>query len=202
VRSPSAEYLESAKLEELVSNLQSKGYRVVTEARLGDETFDLLAERGDERVAYEVKARSRLKESTEQVARLREAALEAGLTEFRLVVVNPPHQADVTIEDLRYELLRYFQENETPTELDELSSGTQIEDVTDIEFELVDIRRSSIHVRGQASAEVELNYSGCSERDGLTVSDSFPLSFDLELDRNLRIITVNELHVDTSAFYE
>lgn len=202
MRSPSADYLEASKLEELAADLERRGYRVAREARLGDQQVDLLAERGGERLAFEVKARSRLNQSIQEVARLREAALDAGLTEFRLVVVTPPHAVEVTIENLSSELLGYFVEHEMPEELAALSSELRVDELTDVEIESVDLRRSRVHVRGRGYVEVELDDGQGNERDGLTTSDSFPFSFDLELDQNLEIVKMNQLSVDTKAFYE
>jgi len=201
MRSASADYLEAARLEELAEDLRSRGYRVKSDARIGDQVFDLFAQRGSERLVFEVKARSRLKDATEQVARLRAAAQEAGLTQFRLVVVNEPHEVEVTIGDFENELARYLLEEELPSGLDEISSATRVEGVTDVAIQSVDIRRSGIHVRGRASVDVELNYGGGTARDGLTVSDSLPFTFDVELGPDLKLVRVNEVEVDLSGFY-
>jgi len=201
LRSPSADYLEEAALEDLVADLEQRGYHVVREAPLGDRRVDLLAERDGERLAFEVKARSRLKESALEIERLREAARHAGLTGFRVVVAMPPRAVDVTIENLDSELLGYFYEHETPKALDALSSETRVEDVTDIEIDAVEIRHTGIRVLGRAYVDIELNYGdGGIENDGVTASDSVPFSFDLELGSDLKIIDMHRLSFDTSAF--
>ena len=199
VRSPSADYLEAAKLEELAVDLERRGYRVARDAQVGDQFVDLLAERGEERLAFEIKARSRLQASTQDVVQLREAARDAGLTELRLIVVNPPHAVDVSIEDLHSELLRYFSENELPKELLALSPGARVEGVSDIDTESVEIRRARIHVRGRATADIEFNDARGGVRDGLTASDSFQFSFDLELGPDLRIAQMKHLSIDTEG---
>src|SRR4051812_11786834 len=104
MRAPAADYLEEARIEELVTELSADGYRVERDATLGGQVFDLLAQRDGERVVYEVKARSRLKESIEEVARLREAAIGARVSGFQLEVVNPPQEKSVEIEGLAAEL--------------------------------------------------------------------------------------------------
>jgi len=200
MRSTSADYLEAAKVEELAEELRNNGYQVETEARVGDQVFDLLAERGSQRVVFEVKARSRLPETTDEVARLRAAAQRAGVAEFRLVVVNPPHEVEVTIEGLDAELTRYFLE-ELPGGLDEITSATRVEGVSDVEVQSVDVRHSGIHVRGRASLDVELNYGGGMARDGLTGGDSFPFTFDVDLGPDLTLIRVNEVDVNLGGFY-
>jgi len=200
MRRPAADYLEAEKIEELAEDLRRSGYRVEREARLGNQQFDLLAQRDGERVVVEVKARSRLKESVEQLARLRAAARKAGIDVFRLVVVNPPREVDVTIEGLDWELTNYLNEH-LPGELDEISSGTIVEGVSDIEIDLADIKRDGMHVRGRASVDVQLNYGGGVERDGLTETAIFPLIFDINLGPDWKLEEANELHVDVDSFY-
>jgi hypothetical protein len=90
MRLPAADYLEAAKVEDLIEDLRRSGYRIKQHAMVGNQEFDLLAQRGDERLVFEIKARSRLKESIEEVAHLRAAALEAGVDGFRLLIVSPP----------------------------------------------------------------------------------------------------------------
>ena len=187
-------------MEELVADLERRGFRVAREAQLGDQRVDLLAERDGERLAFEIKARSRLTDSTGAILRLRQAARYAGLNEFRLVVVNPPHAVDVSIENLDAELLRYFSVDGTPEALDAMSSQTRIVDVTDVDIESVEVRPLGLHVRGRANAEVELTNSGGVEPDGLTTGDSVPFSFDLELGPDLKIMQVSRLAMDTTSF--
>lgn len=202
MRGPSAQYLEAAKVEELAADLQQQGYRVVRDARLGDQQFDLLAERDGQRVAFEIKARSRLAEATGDVVRLREAARAAGLSDFRLVVVTPPRVVSVEIENLEAKLGAYMLWNETPPELAALSSVTRVEDVTNVEIESVSIHPSHIQVRGSATIDVELNFGGGSDQNGVTVSESLPLTFDLDLSPELEIVQMNQLHIDTGEYAE
>jgi hypothetical protein len=197
MRSASAEYLEAAKIEELATELRQQGYRVTTHASLGNQQFDLLAERDGERLAYEVKARQRLAASTDDVLRLRAAAHAAGLSGFRLVVVTPPRPVDVSIENLDDALSTYLLLAETPPELDRLSSETRIIGVTDVEIDAVTIQPSHIRVRGNGTVEVELNFGGGIGRDGVTTTESFPFTFDLELSPELKLVKMHELHVDT-----
>src|SRR5687768_8268395 len=100
MRRPAADYLEADRIEELAVELDREGYRVEKEAQVGNQQFDLVAQRNGELVVIEVKARSRLKESSDQLARLRAAAREGGATGFHLEVVNPPQDVKVSVEGL------------------------------------------------------------------------------------------------------
>src|SRR4051812_15206979 len=128
MRRPAADYLEADKIEELADDLSRDGYHVEREANVADQQFDLVARRNGELVVYEVKARSRLKQSVDELARLRAAAREGGVTSYRLVVVNPPRETQVAIEGLDAALLEYFLE-ELPTEVDQISYKTRAKHV-------------------------------------------------------------------------
>lgn len=90
--------------------------------------------------------------------------------------------------------------DQTPEELDELSSGTRVEAVTDVDFDSVIVSGSGVHARGRATVELELNYGGGEERDGLTTSASVPFFFDVVLGHDLHLREVVELDFDTSEF--
>src|SRR5688572_28721852 len=114
MRSAPEDYLEAEKLRELADDLTHQGYQVERDAKIGAQVFDLVARKENERIAFEVKARSRLKETSSQVADLRAAAQEAGVRDFRLVVVNAPREIDLIIEDFEVELANYLIEHGLP----------------------------------------------------------------------------------------
>jgi hypothetical protein len=122
------------------------------------------------------------------------------VTGFRVVVAVPPPSAEVTIENLGTTLLSYFREHGSPEALDAISSSTQIEDVTDIEIESVDIGRDGIHVAGRGYVDLGLSFGGEADSIGSTAFDSLPFAFDLDLDANLSITQVKRLSFDTSGY--
>jgi hypothetical protein len=194
------QYLEAAKVEEVASQYQREGYEVLV-APVHDYGYDLIAMRGNRRLAIEVKVRSELRKDAEQIRHLREQAQQQGFDEFRLVVVNPPREVAVEIEGLDEKLWDYLV-NHISSDLDELSSGTRIVNVIDVDIDSIDVTVNGIRVTGSGIVEVELEYGGGEERDGLTWSTSFPLTFDVELDHTLDIADVYEMKVDTASFYE
>ena len=62
----------------------------------------------------------------DEVAELRQAAFEAQVSEFRLVIVTPPRATEVSIESLESELSRYLVDN-PPLALDEMFSNPRVE---------------------------------------------------------------------------
>jgi Holliday junction resolvase len=199
MRRAPAEYLESAKIEELAEELQESGYRVEREATVANQVFDILAQRGDERLVFEVKARSRLKESIDEVAQLRQAAFEARVSGFRLVVVTPPRATEVTIEGLESELTHYLVDNPPPT-LDEMFSNPRVERATDIEIESAAVRHDGIDVRGRATVNLEVDFGGRPTVDNYRVSDALSFTFDVALGPDLKLAMVHDLKVDIGDY--
>ena len=117
------------------------------------------------------------------------------------MIVNPPRAVAVEIEGLANKMFDYLVDH-LPSDLDELSSGTRIVNVVDVDIDSIDVTVNGIRVTGSGIVEVELEHDGGEERDGLTWGTSFPLTFDVELDHTLDIADAYEMRVDTSSFYE
>lgn len=196
-----AEYLEEAAITDLSRQLADEGYKVVREARSKQQPYDLVATKNGRKIAFEVALRSNLGESAPSIATLRREARQQGYDEFRLVIVDPPHETPVEIEGLETALFRHLVED-TPEELDELSSSTRVEDVNYVEIDSITISKDDIRVIGNAVVAVELEYGGGNERDGASYSMDFPFHFDIRLGRDLQIEEVLHLKVDTSSFDE
>jgi Holliday junction resolvase len=194
------QYLEAAKVEEIASQYQREGYEVLV-APVHDYGYDLIATRGNRRLAIQVKARSELRKGADEIRRLREQASRQGFDEFRLVVVNPPREVSVEIAGLDRELFDYLANN-LPANLEQLSSGTRIENVVDVDIDSVEVTTEGIKVVGSGTVEVELAYGSDTGQEGYSWSTNFPLSFDIELNHNLYIQRVNDMDVDTSSFYK
>ncbi len=151
------------------------------------------------RQSYYVKADPPLEQYITGVANLRERAHQQGFDEFRLVVIDLPHQKTVEIEGIERLLLEYLIED-VPQELLDLSSYVRIEDVAYVETNSVGIRVNGIHVVGSAVVEVDLQYGGEEDRDGLNYPIDFPLRFDILLSHDLAIKRVYGFTIDTSSF--
>ena len=197
------DYLEAAKTEELALQLASQGYKVAREAvgPEGKEKYDLVAERGKEKIVFEVKARARLQQESAQIRHLRKTAHQQGYNEFRLVLVYPPHEIAVEIEGFDMQLLDHLIEN-MPEELQALSSNTLLKGISDLEFDAVSLSDTGVRVSGTGVVDVALEYDGGEERDGLSVREGYPFEYEVTLNQDRKIETVNRLQVETSSFYE
>jgi Holliday junction resolvase len=194
------QYLEAAKLDELAQQLERDGYNVARSFRDGNVVYDLVATRGDRKVAIEVTARSALRQAVESIRQLREQARRNGFDEFRLVVVSPPRERAVEIAGLEDVLLQHMRDN-FPAKLAELSSHTSLDAVSQIDVSSIEVSADGIHVIGTGIVEVTLGYGG-EPRDGVSWEADLPFDFDVLLDHQLQIAEVHALEIDTSSFDE
>lgn len=105
---------------------------------------------------------------------------------------------DVLLESVSRALFDEL-DNEIPSELDALSSHTNVRSVADVELASAEVRHGGLRVVGSASVDVMLAWGG--SRDGAETPMSFPLRFDLELDRSHESATaVHSITVDTSSY--
>lgn len=200
----SVQYLEAAKIEEVAAELRNKGYEVTLQPQGADEGFDLIATKGNKKLAVEVKVSSQLRNSAEAIKNLREHALEHGYDEFRLVVVNPPHDIPIKIERLNQELCQYLTKS-FPNEIDEIAPVTNINSVSDIDVESIEITVDGIRISGNGVIEVELGIPIPGDaptweeyrRQRWTVN--LPFSFDIKMGQDLHISEVYKLEIDKSS---
>jgi hypothetical protein len=199
---PLNQYLEQAKLEELSQLLQQQGFIVKREVPLGNLRLDLTAERGTEKVAYEVVASDSLGVDSERIASLRNLALKAGYRELRLSVVSPPRTIEVDIDGFEETLSEYMQ-NPLPTDLDVLSTHTEFRGVDELELDSIDINRTRIRVVGSGVADIVLNFGNAmDEEDSAGIHESVTFDFDISLNHELRIADVHFVEFDTSSIHE
>jgi len=198
----SIDYLEAAKIEELTSQLRNEGYDVTVNPGADDQGYDLVAEKNGSKVAVEVKFNARLRESAETIKTLRRRAIEQGFDEFRLVVVSAPHETDVHIEGLDRKLLDYFKES-PPDALKNVPQSPGIAGVRDLEMDSISITADGTRVSGNGViSAVGRPASGFYVTTIMlsTLKWDFPFSFDIKLDKELRITDVHRIDVDTSSW--
>lgn len=196
-------HLHEMVSDQLKEEYLKEGWKVSIGEKLGKHTADLIARKGKKTLVFEIKTSNYSEKDKKHVERLRHEAVEKGY-EFRLVIANPPKERSIEIIGLDQLFLAYFIKNETPDELNGLSSATVIEDVYDIEIDELTINEGkNIEAKGKGTISVTLQYGPSSDRG--SVGDSYPFSFSiiLVIDENkLRISETQELSVDTSSFYE
>lgn len=112
-------------------------------------------------------------------------------------------QDQIEIEGLEQIIFDHLMD-ETPEQLMNLSSNTQIEEVNDIVISNISLEKDgTVNIKGAGSISVELNYGPSS--DGATMDDSYPFEFEANLklqDEEYELEEMLSLEVDTSSFYE
>ncbi|MGI8912600.1 MAG: hypothetical protein ACR2JY_02225 [Chloroflexota bacterium] len=193
------QYVELAKTEEVADQLRRQGYQVEIEGTRHQYPFDLVATKGEERLAVEVKVLSELRGHAPELQALRRRALREGFTEFRLVVASPPHEKDVTVEHLDGALYEYLVDH-IPSSVSALASETRIESVSYLDIDGIRVTLEGTEVEGSGVVAVTQGYGG--SRDGVETSDSFPFRFRVLLDRDVHLKQVYQLDVDVSSLSE
>lgn len=197
-----AHYLEAAKIEEVAEQLRSEGYQVSQE-RLNPDThsrYDLIAVMGDKKIAIEVKACSQLRSSAGLIRDLREQAAKQGYDEFRLIVVNPPREKTIEIDNIEGILYDHIMQ-ESFSELEELAGRVSVDDISDVDIDSIEVNSSGIDVQGTGLLSASLEYGGGDHNDGLSVDYDFPFTFRITLNHDMNIVE-DEIDIDTSSFFE
>lgn len=219
----SIEYLEAAKIEEVASQLRGEGYEVTISPIGQDEGYDIVASKGDRKLAVEVKVSSQLRDSAASIKTLRRRALDHGYDEFRLVVVSPPREVKVSIEKLEEELFKYMEQNlrsiwggDSLQTLGELGlpdvNQIRLVHIGEIDIDSIDITTDGVQVVGNGVAEIEINYWEIHEEPfwsaGFPPQDSrsltrwktgVPFAFNVMLNHDLTISKALKIEVDTSS---
>lgn len=220
----SIEYLEAKKIEDIASQLRGEGYEVTISPTGTDEGYDIVASKGDKKLAVEVKVNSQLRDSAALIKTLRRRAIEHGYDEFRLVVVSPPREVKVSIEKLEEELFKYMEQNLPSTlagnslqNLGELGlpdvNEIRLVGIGEIDVDSIDITTDGVQVGGNGVAEIEIDYweiheepfwsAGFPPQDGRSLTKwktDVPFTFNVMLNHDLTISKTQKIEVDTSSF--
>lgn len=209
-----AKDIEYLKMREIASQLRAEGYEVTENPQGVDQGFDLIAIKGGEKIAVEVKLNNRLPQESDSIKALRKQALDSGYDEFRLVLVSLPDEVEVSIQKFQPELLRYLQEN-----LSNLLVGTslaaypnvQLLEIHGLKVESVDVMMDGIDVLGEGILKFLIEYyetkkgafwsAGFPPRSSeqlVTWEADLPFSFSVTLDHALRVSSARRITIDTS----
>lgn len=185
-------HMEEAAIEQLTAEYLGKGYSVVAAENGGGEA-DLVVKRGDERIYLHVRSTPRPRDAGERLRRLHQHVQGDRNARLQMVVVRPPKQPDIDVENFEGQLLRLCTKRLPSLGVSSLGSSVRAVRVSDVEFDAVTMRRDGTEVRGTAAAEFELDE---------VRRDTFTLSFRLVLGHDLGIAAVECLATDISSHAE
>jgi hypothetical protein len=195
---------ERAAVEEARTQYASEGYEVQEQVQLGKFQADLVARSGDEMIVVEFKAGPWNPQKAQAVQQLRKYVVHELGAQFNLVWAAPPREREIHIEGIEQAFLEQFIHS-LPSELDALSTHTQVEEVSDLFIRKLWAEPGKITIAGEAVVGVELIYGSDSDEqrgDGARMSDNYPFEFKVILNSDLEIIEVLYLNIDTASFYE
>lgn len=199
-------YLHDIAIEQIAEEYSKKGYEISKEAPLGKYQADIIARKGDEVVVIEVKAGKMTADKKKAIAQLADYVRKMGNYKFHVAIATPPKEKTLEIQDIASLLTNEIIEN-LPDELDQLSSHTRVEDVSDVDIDQIVIDGKSIHVEGSGVVNVELQFGSDSDQnsdDGFKTEMSFPFTFVSTMEYNksqVLEILESEIEVDTSSYY-
>ncbi|MGB0387339.1 MAG: hypothetical protein ACPGWR_21170 [Ardenticatenaceae bacterium] len=196
------QYIEAHEIENVASQYQNEGYQVRVSPLELSEAFEtrpigypVMATKCCRKVAFAVVDRTKLTEESKQLDTLREQADKEGFYDFLLGILSVPPHTEGEIEGLNQELFDYLVVNELD-HLAELPAKIQPLSVGQIGFDSISIMDLGVKAVGNGVLEVKVeNGAAFGEQFG------FPLSFDVELDHNLRLKHVHDIVAQTAGFY-
>jgi len=194
-------YLHDLTVDQLEDDYLANGWKISREEKIGGFAADLVVRKQNKTIVFEVKVGNVAGRKNEEIEKLSEEIKKLGY-EFRLVIPSPPKQREIEFIGLE-QLLMDEMINDFPSELDELSSDTTIEEVSDIEIEeLIISNTNDISVKGSGVVSVSLSYGGV---DGSVSDDSYPFDFDVVVSsdgKSFTLLEAGQIKVDTSSFYQ
>lgn len=185
-----------------------KGYSVYKEKKIGKYEADILAENDDEKIVIEIKAGKMTPEKKRRLADLANYVRSLGDYKFLVVIPTAPSRKKLEFDDME-QLLFQDMLNNIPDELDQLSTHTIPDEISNIDIDEIIISDNSIFVKGDGTICVDLDYGSDNDdlvADGYSTSDSFPFKFATKLvyDEKTKRFEIEDadIDVDTSSFYE
>jgi hypothetical protein len=199
-------YYYHAVIDQLKEEYKKKGYKVTTEERLANSDFraDMVVRKGDVMIILEIKtgminsaAKKQIREMSDVIKRQYPNA------KFRLVAVNYPDEFAINVENIDEIITDYFLKNPIPSELDELSPHTTINEVTDVLINNINIAPGIITITCEGNIYANLEYD--KHEDDVSFNMSFPFKMRASLgieDDGYVVDDIEALKIDTSEFYE
>jgi hypothetical protein len=184
-------YLEKAHIEDLKNQLRAKGYTFKAQPE-GDIPYDVLASKDNKTIAFQVKALSTLGQSVEHIRALREQSITRGYDDFQLVVVNPPREKHITIQNLDRILGEYIKRF-PPERFIQFSGSIFLGHVGGIEIDSLEVDVHTMRIAGSGYIEAEVVSPEHNNGTLAPVLVKLPTYFTVVLDHSL------EVHDDGTA---
>jgi len=194
---------EEAAMIQTEEEYKKLGYEVEREKIFNNLRADLVATKGEKVVVFEFKSGRWKPEKTDATVALRNYVSHDLKGEFKLVIVNPPQEKEIIIDDIENILYQYMFEH--MQDVDQIATHISIDEVSDVEIDTINISSDEITITGSGNASYDTQYGSDGDMahgDGLQSTETFPFTFHIQLNHELEIEEVEKLEIDTSSFYE
>jgi Holliday junction resolvase len=176
-------YMHEIAIDQIADEYLQKGYEITKEENLGDFRADLIARKGDEQIVIEVKTGKLSSLRKQELAGLANYVRSKNGYKFLVAVATPPQNKKIDIEGLEQMITNYIH-SDLPSELDELSTHTRLDEVTDVNIDKIQISENSFFIEGEGVISVELQFGSDVDQDnsnGFKSYDNFPFKFAMKL---------------------
>lgn len=191
-------YLEMAAVEQLASDYREEGYEVEIERMLGKHRADVVARKEGMTIVFEIKAGEWSKSRRVAVSQLRNYIVHKMGGKFKLVLVKLPETPDIAIDEFEAILTELLPE-QFNDEFSRLATHYWIDEITDIYFDVLHIRKDEIEISGVGTVTLGLQYGSdldYQRDDGVRFTEAYNLSFHLLLSRAIEIKEILGLEID------
>lgn len=184
--------------DQISDELEAQGYHVWVKKKFESGIYaDIYAEKDNDKQIIEISSK---KIPKEQFIRLHQYAVDQGI-KFKAVIANLNSlKTEIDWDEFESALCTYMNNNGC---CDKLGYSAKIEDITDVDFNLIQIDGNKIFAKGQAICEVEIQMD--SEGD-IDFAMHFPMTFAVTFNSNNGKWEISgndvKIEVDTCAFYE
>ena len=196
----------NAMIMQYTDQLKTEGFEILPLQSNNNISIDLYAKKGDEKRLYEFKCykiSNDIKSKESAIIEKKKHAESIG-AKFSIVYLTPLKEKLIEFDNLDEILYEYISVEYFPEKLDSLSTHTKINSIYIDSINSISISKNLINISGDATISVSLQYGSDSDLqngDGDESSESFPMTFDADLDCDLNIIEC-QYEIDTDDFYK
>lgn len=197
---------ERSTREQLADDYREKGYAIKMDAKIGDYRVDLVATKGDETIYIEIKTHSENPDAKRRIKAMADYFKTVPNAKFIVVVSRIPEFKKIEFDDIEPVLTDYFMQ-EFPSDLDELSTHTRIDEVHDVSISEISIEAGNLIIICTGMVGVTLQYGSDLDQEpgDEPIYMSFPFNFRGTIcydGKNYNVEHCDKLEIDTDAFYE
>ncbi|RKZ80991.1 MAG: hypothetical protein DRR19_22835 [Candidatus Parabeggiatoa sp. nov. 1] len=194
--------LHDAKVEELLDKYKNKHFSVNKNVSVNGVKFDVIAERDNSVIAFEVHTTPVSLAAKKRTTELYEIAQSLRYN-FRIITIGQPKRIPVNIDWLENALLEHFMTQEQHL-IDKFAAEAEYEELEELVILSVDISAHLAQVNISGSILVSFQYGSQAEvkqGDGLLMEDSVIFSADLSLNLKEYRIENTKITLDDRYWY-